>query len=119
MLRMHRNVFERLEKVYQIVYFIAKEEQPFTNLPKIMQLEKLHGVDLGSAYQNDKACQKFSKYIAQILRKPLQDHMMKPTTKYRYHSVFTDGTTDKSTMEREVVYVKVLVDGEVHMKMIG
>ena len=118
-LRMHNDVFDRLVRLFQIAYFIAKEEQPFTNMPKIVSLERLHGVDLGTAYATDRACQKFTKYNAQLIREPLKNHLRSQSTPYRYHSIFTDGTTDKSTSEREVVYVKVFQNGEAQMKMMG
>ena len=106
-------------KIFQIVFFITKDEQPFVQLPKLIELEKLHGVDLGNSYATDKACKKFSGYIAYTLRRPLQLHLKSPETTYRYHSVFIDGTTDRSVAEREVIYVKVFKDGEAHMKLMG
>ncbi|XP_030837514.1 zinc finger protein 862-like [Strongylocentrotus purpuratus] len=128
-LRMHRNVFDWLVRLFQIAYFIAKEEQPFTNMSKLVGLEKLHCVDLGNAYANDQACQKFTRYNAQILREPLQKHLRSglkpphpresPSSTYCYHSLFTDRITDRSDAEREVVYVKIFQNGEAHMKMMG
>ena len=130
-LQMHHDVFDRLVKLFQIAYFIAKEEQPFVNMAKIVALEKLHDVDLGTAYANDRACQKFTRYIAEVLREPLQQHLQSPlksphpqsqtspSSTYCYHSLFTDGTTDRSVAEREVVYVKIFKDGEAQMKMMG
>lgn len=95
-------------RLFEIAYFIAKEERPFVNMSKLVALEKLHGVDLGTAYGNNQACKIFTRYNALLLREPLQQHL-KPvmsqcsTTTYPYHSLFTDGTTYKSTTEREVV----------------
>ena len=114
---MQVQTFERLQKLFDIAYFIALEEEPYAKFPRLVQLEKRHAVDLGEAYNNEIACKTFVKYSAQVIRRELQDHLdVASTTLYKYHSVFTDGTTDKSVAEREVIYVKVLEDGIPRMK---
>ncbi len=49
-------------KLLEIAYMIAMEEIPFTKYPAIMELEKGHGVSLGSAYTTEHKCREFSPY---------------------------------------------------------
>lgn len=124
-IRINQNSLERLKKKFQIVLFIALREQPFTMFPHILDLEELHGVDLGTAYRNDKACRQFIGEFAQKIRGETvlavqnMHNTEKSLYKYNYHSMFFDGTTDRTISERELVYVKVLDDGIPKMKLFG
>lgn len=57
---------ERISKLLEIAYFIAKEELPFTKFVEIAKLEKKHGIDLGVTYLNDHACAEFIDSIAEV-----------------------------------------------------
>ena len=89
--------------------------------PHILHLEELHGVELGRAYRNDKACLQFTGEFAQTVRdetvSTVQNKHNTAKNPYKYHSMFFDGTTDRAISERELVYVKVLDDGIHKMKL--
>ncbi|KAL5457233.1 hypothetical protein EMCRGX_G034478 [Ephydatia muelleri] len=42
--------WNRIVKLFDATYILAKEEMPFTKYPAIVELEKRHGVSLGSTY---------------------------------------------------------------------
>ena len=42
-----------LANYFDAAYMLAKEEMPFTKYPAIVELEKRHGVSLGSMYGTD------------------------------------------------------------------
>ena len=67
----------------------------------MVKLEKYHGVDVGDVYTTRKQCGEFidvhGEYIASQLKEDL--------TKAKFYSVLTDGSTDSSITEKEVVYV--------------
>ena len=44
------------------MYFIAKEELPLTKFERILALEELHNVEIGSAYHNNNMCGEFIDY---------------------------------------------------------
>lgn len=116
-IRVAQRTFDRLEKLLDNAYFIAQEELPFAKFPKYIALEKRHGVDLGDGYANSNACKTFIKYCAETIRDDIRENLV--NAQYRYHSIFSDGTTDKTVAEREVVYVKLLENGEAKMKYLG
>ncbi|XP_048582660.1 uncharacterized protein LOC125561900 [Nematostella vectensis] len=129
---------ERLSKLLEIAYVIAKEELPFTKFVAIAQLEKKHGVDLGVTYLNDHACAEFIDSIAEvyedelnqvcyplymyemILLMPslsslvclliisLNNNVFLLQKKVHYISILVDGSTDSSNAEKELIYILYL-----------
>ena len=89
--------------------------------PHILHLKELHGVELGRAYRNDKACLQFTGEFAQTIRdetvSTVQNKHNTAKNPNKYHSMFFDGTMDRAISERELVYVKVLDDGIHKMKL--
>ena len=49
-------------KKFETAYFIAKEELPLTKFERILALEELHNVEIGSGYHNNNMCGKFIDY---------------------------------------------------------
>ena len=97
-----------MERLFDIAYFVAKREMPFTSFPHLCHLEMKHGVDLGSTYINDKACKNFVLSIATQLKNELSCKLQK----CRFISVMADSATDVGVHEVEDVYVCHLVEGE-------
>ena len=48
---------QRVEKLMDDAYMLAKEELPFTKYPAILELEKRHGVAVGNSYGTKHKCQ--------------------------------------------------------------
>ena len=46
----------RLKRKFDVAYFVANEKLSFKKYAGICDLEKRHGVDLGTTYMNDVAC---------------------------------------------------------------
>ena len=88
-------------KKFDMAYFVAKKELPFAVYEDIIALEKSHGVDLGHVYNNRKQCAEFVDISAQFIAQQLNEDF----TKAKFYSVLTDGSTDKSVTEKEVLYV--------------
>ena len=64
---------ERVKKLIEIAFVVAKEELPFTKFVPIAQLEKRHGVELGQTYMNDHACAEFIDSIAEVYEEELNE----------------------------------------------
>ena len=64
---------ERVKKLIEIAFVVAKEELPFTRFAPIAQLEKRHGVELGQTYMNDHACAEFIDSIAEVYEEELNE----------------------------------------------
>ena len=103
-----QDVAQKMERLFDIAYFIAKREMPFTSFPHLCHLDIKHGVDLGSTYINDKACKNFVLSIATQFKNELSCKLQK----CRFVSVMADSATDVGVREVEDVYVCHLVEGE-------
>ena len=75
---------------------MAKNELPFTKYAEILKLEKMHGVEIGSAYNNEIQCGQFIDYIGQDLKQNLNKE---------FFGSLCDGSTDSATLDEEVVYI--------------
>ena len=67
----------------------------------LINLQKRHGVDLEDAYINPKQAKVFTQYLAE----QIQLVFSKQVLASRYIGVLVDGSTDRSTAEKEVLYV--------------
>ena len=45
---MSEEVSQKMERLFDIVYFVSKREIPFTTFPHLCKLETKHGVELGN-----------------------------------------------------------------------
>ncbi len=98
--KLNETQLEQTIKKFDIAYFVSKKELPFTVYEDLISLEKRHGVDLGDVYNNRKQCGEFIDVNAQFIAHQLNEDL----TKAKLYSVLTDGSTDKSVTEKEVVY---------------
>ena len=66
--KMNKEVQDRMMKLFNTAYHLAKEELPFTSISPQTALEKKHGVQLGNTYNNATQAKTFTQYIAADLR---------------------------------------------------
>ena len=93
---------EQLKKKFKLAYFVAKKKKiPFTMYEDLVTLEKHHGVDFGEVYENRIECDNFIDYHGEYLSKTLVNDL----NEVHFYSVLTDGTTDCSVTEKELLYV--------------
>ena len=64
---MQAGELEKMIKTFEIAYVIAKEEMPLDKYPALIELEKKHGVELGTNYRSDKQCAVFIDCIGEEL----------------------------------------------------
>ena len=83
---------ERISKLTEIAYFIAKEELPFAKFANIIGLEKRHGVDLGETYMNKPGCSEFIRCISKVFTEDL----IKEMSSSNYISVLVDESSGYS-----------------------
>ena len=103
-----QDVAQKIERLFDIAYFVAKREMPLTSFPHLCHLEMEHGVDLGSTYINDKACKNFVMSIATQLKNELSCKLQK----CRFISVMAGSANDVRVRKVEDVYLCHLVEGE-------
>ena len=66
----------RLQKQFDISYFIAKEKLSFRKYAGICELEARHGVNIGRAYTTETSCRTFS-HIAEAFQIKVVDQLKK------------------------------------------
>ena len=97
-------VAEKMYKLFRTAYYLALSERPFTDYPKIIELQNLNGIELGETCQNDKATKEFISQIAGYFA----DELKNCIESLPFISIYSDGSTDRSEKEKEIVMVKVL-----------
>ena len=81
-------------------YYLAKQERPFFDLPDLLKLQqKNEKPGINECYRNDRAAANFTDYIAKVEK----DSFVKELAKARYFCIFSDGSTDSSVTEEELV----------------
>ena len=67
-------VQEKLIKLFNTAYFVAKEEMPFSSFKGLCGLQIKNDVELGKTYFNDHACKNFIESSAEILEDDLSEN---------------------------------------------
>lgn len=106
---------ERVRKLMDIAYMMAKEEIAFTKFEAIAKLEIRHKVQLGHTYINELKCSEFTGIIGQVM----ETDFLAELKKSKYISVLSDGSTDVSNVEKELVYVTYVVDAKVKTRFMA
>lgn len=92
---------DRVEKLVDIAYVLAQEEIAFNKFPKLVELEKRHGVEIGETYATVPKCEEFTSCIATTLKNELINDLANAD----YLTICCDGSTDVSVTEKEIVFV--------------
>ena len=85
---------------------MCKKERPYSDYTDLLALEEKNGMKKSGAYKNDRAAARFVDVIGRTLKKDFAADLLKA----RYYSLLTDGSTDASILEQEVIYVLYLSD---------
>ena len=56
-------VQNKLKKLFEIAFLVAKSGLPFTTYANLCGLEAKHGVELGNTYRNNKACKNYLEVV--------------------------------------------------------
>ena len=104
---MEKAIELRLTKLFRTAYYLAEKERPFTGFAGLIQLQNCNGADLGTTYMNDKAAQSFISSIAGVYF----DEPKHILAECDFFSVLVDGSTDKSDIEEELIFVRIIEDG--------
>ncbi|XP_060587867.1 zinc finger protein 862-like [Ruditapes philippinarum] len=94
--------FSKLKLLFRNAHYIAKSGKPYSDFIYLCQLDIMKGIDVGTTYINDKYCAKFISAIAAV-RKQEQDRIISEAP---FMSVISDGATDSSCKEAEIVLVR-------------
>ena len=90
--------------LFNTAYGLAKKNRPFTYFPTVCSIQEKNGPVglLCEIYITDKAAKHITSSIAKTLRKTTAADLHKA----RFVSVMSDGSTDTTIVEQEMVYVR-------------
>ena len=96
LLTLNKVTVERLKHLFRNCHAICKKGRPYTDYVWICQLDQLKGVDIGTAYLNDKVAAVFMHHIAEVAREELVESVnLAP-----FISLICDGSTDSAVLEQ-------------------
>ena len=104
---------EGLRVKINTIYYLIKNERPYTDYPKLLELQAKNNVQellknkTKSAYATDDAGALFGDFIGRYNIESL----LKDLAKINYYSVLSDGSTDGSVTEQGAIYILFLNDG--------
>lgn len=115
-MKMEERSKEVLRIRFNTAYYLAKNEKPFSDYPDLLALQEKNGVEKRSGYRTDRAAAIFADFIAKQLKASLEEILLKA----RYYSILTDGSTDTSVTEQELIYIMLLnEDGRAVLKFLS
>lgn len=94
----------KMLQLFRTAYCIVKHNFTIRSFPALLSLQKLNGLDLRVAYQNRMAASVFIASIAEVQVRSVVDKL----NEQEFFSILLDGSTDKSTIEQEIVYARLL-----------
>ncbi|XP_069122177.1 zinc finger protein 862-like [Argopecten irradians] len=104
LLKMDKELLVKMKKLFVTAFYVATNERPFTDFPKLLQLQKVNGLSIGDTYINDKAGKEFVKQIAEVYFDDLKLAMQNSP----FISIYSDGSTDRTESEKETILVKLI-----------
>ena len=95
------------------MYHIIKNGDPFTDYPKLLNLQKINKVPILQQGKQARiyATDDYGAIFGDFIGKVTMDFLKKDLAKAHYYSVLCDGSTDKSVIEQEAIFILFLSDG--------
>ena len=93
---------EQLRVKFDIAYFVAIENLPYTKYPKICELEMRHGVRVGTSYVNENAGKEF---IHGVIAESKRQELKQTLSNAKFFSFLLDGSTDTGNIDDEIFLV--------------
>ena len=92
---------------------MAKHNRPFSDFVWQCQLDKEKGLDVSATYI------KSARFFTQAIAETEHANMKRVIERNKFASILSDGATDCSVTENEIVYVRVCERGVVSVKFMG
>ena len=112
--KMNQAVFDKLDKLFRNAHAIANNNRPFSDYVWMATLDERKGLFLGETYRNEKACKEFIHSIANMEK----DKVTAEMKDVKFITVVSDGSTDVSVSENEMLPARNCERGFSAMKLI-
>ena len=86
---------------FNSAYYLCKKERPYSDFKDLIILQEKNGMKKSESYKNDRAAASFVDIIGWEMRSEFLNELKQA----RYFTLLTDGSTDSSILEQEVLYV--------------
>ena len=107
---------DKLSLLFRDAHAVAKKARPYTEYVYLTELDKAKGLDIGGQYLPRVKCKEFVTAIANVERSKIRDEFKE---KAKAFSLMSDGSTDTSTTEEEILYMRYASKGEIFVKFLG
>ncbi|XP_053544659.1 zinc finger protein 862 isoform X2 [Bombina bombina] len=101
---MDEDMTSQFKTLFNVAYYIAKNNKPFTDFDGLLELSGKLGATLKEGYANDKRCKDFISSIAKVIRNEVTCELKRAV----YVSLILDRSTDKVGVEELVLYVRYI-----------
>ncbi|XP_035963315.1 uncharacterized protein LOC118545271 isoform X1 [Halichoerus grypus] len=105
----------RIENLFRSCHAIAKTGRPLKDFIWMCKLDDMKGIDIGPVFRTNKSARTFTYFIPEVEWRNLREKLEQS----KFFSVLSDGITDSSTEEAELVYVQFARAGKVHCQIVG
>ena len=112
---LEQKVNDKTMKLFNIAHAIAKFNRPFSDFVWNIELHEKNMADVGKSYRSDKQCATMIHYIALSCLQEVKTWI----SNCNFVSVMTDGSTNKSVREVELVYIRAAKRGETKVFLAG
>ena len=106
-LRMEKDNFNKISKLFRTVNYFAQAERPLSDFCGLCNLLESMTVELGFTYRNDKQAAPFVHFIAEAYKADL----LKLVKSSDLFSLLIDSSTDVSVIYEEIMYLRIPDNG--------
>lgn len=93
-----------------------KEELSCTKLPKLLDLQRKNGFQIGETYSTDKKCAEMVSTISKVYQNKLAKTVNKNV---KYMSILIDGEEDAGGVENETIQCRLVEYGQLVNHFVG
>jgi hypothetical protein len=112
---LNKAVINKLTILFKSVHALCLAGHPFSDFVWMSKLDQAKGLDIRwQTYLNTNSGKEFAKHIALTELKKIGDSIKAS----KFVSILSDGSTDCSVMEVEIVYARICVGGEIKVRNI-
>lgn len=101
--KMNLSNLESIIKVFRSAYYLAKNDRPFCDYYKLLQLQKMNGVDIGVGLHSRFSATEIIGHISDEMKKRLTQQVKSISGKI---SILIDESTSLSDKSTLIVYLK-------------
>ena len=88
---------------------------PSTDFVWVCDVDERKGLDIGTAYRNDKQARVFTHHIAEVARSRIRDDVQVAP----FLALISNGSTDSAALEAEMIYVCHACHGVIGVELAG